>query len=145
MRADFYQLGDETAERTIPLLASKIKEAGGKLLVVSGDPAQLEAIGEALWADRPADFLAHGMAGAAHAARQPVLLSQDCTAANGARLVMFADGLWRDEGTGFERAFLLFGAAALEGARAAWRALGEREDVERRFWKREGGKWVEGP
>jgi DNA polymerase-3 subunit chi len=145
MRADFYQLGGEAVEKTIPLLASKIKEAGGRLLVVSDDPAQLTAIGDALWRERPEDFLASGMAGGAHDARQPVLLSRACEAPNGAKLVMFADGVWRDEGTTFERAFLLFGESALQGARAAWRQLGEREDVERRFWKREGGKWVEGP
>ena len=145
MRADFYQLGSETVEKTIPLLASKIKEAGGRLLVVSDDPAQLKAIGDALWRERPGDFLASGFAGGAHDARQPVLLSQACEAPNGAKLVMFADGVWRDRGTEFERAFLLFGESALQGARAAWRQLGEREDVERRFWKRDGGRWVEGP
>ncbi|MBS1239802.1 MAG: polymerase subunit chi [Proteobacteria bacterium] len=145
LRADFYQLGAEPVERTIPLLASKIKEAGRKLLVVSEDAAQLRAIGDALWAERPEEFLASGRAGEAHAERQPILLSRDCTAANGARLAMFADGVWRDEGADFERVFLLFGDAALAGARAAWRMLGEREDAERRFWKREGGRWVEGP
>ncbi|WEK46623.1 MAG: DNA polymerase III subunit chi [Candidatus Andeanibacterium colombiense] len=145
MRADFYQLGGETVEQTIPLLASKIKDAGGRLLVVSDDPAQLEAVGEALWRERPDDFLANGTAGGEHDARQPILLSHRCDAPNGARLVMFADGLWRDEGVGFDRAFLLFGEATLAGARAAWRTLGEREDIERRFWKREGGRWVEGP
>jgi DNA polymerase-3 subunit chi len=145
MRADFYQLGGEPVERTIPLLASKVKEAGGKLLVVSDDAAQLKAIGDALWSERPQDFLANGVAGGAHDARQPILLSQTCEAANDARLVMFADGLWRDEAAGFERSFLLFGEATLDGARSAWRKLGEREDVERRFWKRDGGRWVEGP
>jgi len=145
LRADFYQLGGETVEKTIPLLASKIKEGGGRLLVVSDDPAQLKAIGDALWGERPEDFLASGMAGGAHDARQPILLSHACQAINDAWLVMFADGIWRDEGTEFDRAFLLFGEATLTGARAAWRKLGEREDIERRFWKREGGRWVEGP
>ncbi len=81
MRADFYRLGDEPAERAIPLLAAKVKEAGGRLLVVSGDPAQLRAIGEALWTERPGDFLANGIAGGAHDARQPILLSGTCDAA----------------------------------------------------------------
>ena len=105
----------------------------------------MKAIGDALWAERPEDFLASGMAGGAHDARQPILLSQACEAPNDARLVMFADGVWRDEGTQFDRAFLLFGEATLTGARAAWRSLGEREEVERKFWKREGNRWIEGP
>lgn len=145
MRADFYQLGDEPVEKTIPLLASKIKDAGGRLLVVSEDASQLKAIGDALWSERPEDFLANGIAGGTQDARQPILLSQQCDASNEARLVMFADGLWRDEAAAFDRAFLLFGEATLSGARAAWRSLGEHEDVERKFWKREGGRWVEGP
>jgi len=151
MRVDFYQLGAELPERTIPLLAAKALQAGERLLVVSALEDQLRAIGDALWADSPQDFLANGMAGGPHDARQPILLSPNCQPANGARLVMFADGEWRDEalgGTGetpFTRAFLLFGDAALQGARACWRMLGERDDVERRFWKLENGRWREGP
>lgn len=145
MRADFYQLGGEAVERVIPVLAARVKANGVRLLVVSEDAAQLKAIGDALWAERPDDFLANGMAGGTHDARQPILLAQTCESSNGAELVMFADGIWRDEATRFERALLLFGEATLDGARAAWRKLGEHEDIERRFWKREGGKWIEGP
>jgi DNA polymerase III subunit chi len=145
MRADFYQLGGEPAEQTIPLLAAKIRQSGERLLVVSDDPAQLGAIADSLWTERPEDFLANGMAGGPHDALQPILLSADCIAANGARMIMFADGIWREESAGFDRAFLLFDEATLQGARAAWRALGEHEEIERKFWKREGGRWVEGP
>lgn len=145
MRVDFYLLSRDPVERAIPPLAAKVMAAGERLLVVSADEAQLRLIGDALWTDRPGDFLANGLAGEAQAGRQPILLSQGCEAANGARMVMFADGLWRDEGLEFARAFLLFGDAALEGARACWRQLGLREDVERRFWKQDGGKWREGP
>ena len=145
MRVDFYQLGEEPVEQTIPLLAARVRQAGERLLIVSADPAQLGQIGQALWAGRGEDFLANGLAGQAHAQRQPVLLSGECVAENGARMVMLADGAWREEAAGFERAFLLFGEAALAGARNTWRTLGEREDVERRFWKREAGKWREGP
>jgi DNA polymerase-3 subunit chi len=41
--------------------------------------------------------------------------------------------------------FFLFDDATLQGARACWRMLGEREGVDRRFWKQQDGKWVEGP
>lgn len=145
MRVDFYQLGTEAAERTVPLLAAKVRQAGEKLLVVSREETQLRAVSSALWAEAGEEFLAHGFAGEPHAARQPILLGPDCDAANGARMVMFADGQWRDEGTAFSRAFLLFGDAAIEGARGAWRQLGNAEDVERRFWKLENGRWREGP
>jgi len=145
MRVDFYQLSRDPAEAVIPLIARATRNEGKRLLVVSADDAELSRIGEALWERLPDAFLANGKAGEPHADRQPVLLSTGCAAENGARYVAFADGAWREEGHGFERAFLLFGEAALPGARACWRMLGEREGIERRFWKQEGGKWREGP
>lgn len=145
MRVDFYQLAGAPPEQVVPLIARAARKQGERLLVVSSDEAQLGRIGEALWARLPEAFLAHGRAGEKHAPRQPILLSRGCEAENGAKLVAFADGAWREEGEGFERAFLLFGRAEIEAARACWRMLGEREDVERRFWKQEGGRWVEGP
>ena len=145
MRVDFYQLSRDPAELVVPLIARATAQAGERLLVVSADDAQLARIDKALWERLPDAFLAHGNAGEKHAARQPTLLAQTCTPENAARYIAFADGQWRDEADGFERAFLLFDDATLGGARACWRMLGEREAVERRFWKQEGGKWREGP
>jgi DNA polymerase-3 subunit chi len=144
MRVDFYQLGGTPAESAVPAIVAKARQAGARVLVVSADQAQLGRMGDALW-ERADAFLAHGKAGEKHAARQPVLLSAGCTPENNAGLIVFADGQWRDEGLGFERALLFFGEAELTAARACWRMLGEREEIERRFWKQEGGKWVEGP
>ena len=87
-------------------------------------------------------FLAHGEAGGPHDARQPILLSEAMEPANGASFVLLADGRWRDA-EGFERAFLLFGEETLAEARACWRMLGEREGLERRYWRQEGGRWVQ--
>ena len=145
MRVDFYQLSRDPAEAVVPLIARASRGEGERLLVVSGDEAELSRIGDALWERLPQAFLANGRAGEPHADRQPVLLSQECKAENGARYVALADGMWRDECAGFARAFLLFGDARLDDARACWRMLGLREDVERRFWKQDGGKWREGP
>lgn len=145
MRVDFYQLSRDPVEAVLPLIARATRAAGERLLVVSGDEPALGRIDEALWERLPEAFLAHGKAGEAHAARQPILLSQGCEAANGARFIALADGRWREEADGFERVFLLFGEAELDGARACWRMLGEREDAERKFWKQDGGKWREGP
>ena len=145
MRVDFYQLSRDPAEAVIPVLAANTHKAGERLLVVSGDDDQLAAVSKALWSHTPDSFLAHGAAGGPHDARQPVLLSDHAEAANGARFVILADGLWRDGADRFERVFLLFGEAALDGARACWRMLGERDDAERKFWVQDGGKWREGP
>ena len=145
MRVDFHLLSSGTVEAALPRIARSVKGAGERLLVVSDDAEQLAALDKALWEQFPEDFLAHGRAGEAHAARQPLLLGETCAAENAASFVAFADGQWRDEGFDFERAFLFFDNRTLDAARGTWRMLGEREDVERHFWKQEGGRWVEGP
>ncbi len=144
MRVDFYQLGNLSAEAALPQLARQTLKIGERMLVVSADEAQLARIGAVLWEAKDS-FLANGMAGGDHDARQPILLAPSAEPANGARFVALADGEWRDEALVFERAFLLFSAATLDGARGAWRALGDKDGVERRFWKRDGARWVEGP
>jgi DNA polymerase-3 subunit chi len=145
MRVDFYQLSRDPAEAALPLIARAALNAGERLLVVSGDEAQLGRIGDLLWAKLPESFLAHGRAGAPHAERQPILLSGQAEPGNGARFMALADGVWREGAAPFARTFLLFGEATLQPARDCWRMLGEREGIERKFWKQEGGKWVEGP
>ena len=64
---------------------------------------------------------------------------------NGARFVAIADGVWRDAAPAFARTFYIFGDDTLHGARECWVMLGKRGGVERRFWKQQGSKWVEGP
>lgn len=145
MRVDFYLLSRDPVETALPQIARAVKVAGERLLVVSEAADQLAAIDQALWEQFPEAFLAHGRAGEAHAERQPLLLSADCDAANGARHIAFADGVWRDAAFGFERAFLFFDQQTIGQARDCWRMLGDRPDVERHFWKQEGGRWVEGP
>ena len=63
-------------------------------------------------------------------------------AINGARNVALADGVWREEALAFERAFHFFDEERIREARAAWKALADRDGVERRYWKQnEAGRW----
>lgn len=141
MKVDFYQLSRDPAEQVVPLLARNTLALGERLLVVSADPGQLGRIEEALWA-RPDSFLANGRAGGEHDTRQPVLLSGDTGAGNGARYVVLADGGWRDEVEAFERVFLLFDGSTIDDARGTWRKLDGREGMERSYWRQDGGKWI---
>jgi len=145
MRVDFYQLSDDPAEAALPLIARATLKAGERLLVVSGDEVQRGRISEALWSRLPDSFLAHGETGGLHDDRQPILLSDRPEAANGARYLAIADGTWREGEPPFERVFYLFGEETLQPARDCWRMLGNRDGLERRFWKQQDGKWVEGP
>ena len=141
-RVGFYLTGAQPVERVLPLIARAAKRQDQRMLVVSGDEALLDRLDKALWEQCPEDFLAHGRADAPHAERQPVLLSNDCAAANGARLVALADGQWREEAEGFDRALLFFEEAGRAAARQAWRLFDGRTDVTREFHELENGRWV---
>lgn len=145
MRVDFYHLTRDPAEKLVPMLAGKCLQAEARVLLVSRDVIQCAAISKALWTDDPASFLAHDFAGSDQEVDQPILISDRCEAANGATFVILSDGLWRDEALQFDRAFLLFTAEEIDGARATWRDLSAKDDVTPRYWKQDGGRWVEGP
>lgn len=144
MQVDFYQLTRDPAEKVLPPIAQRVLDGGGRLLVV-GDNAQLDTISVALWNAKPDSFLAHAKAGEGDDAHQPILLSSEPVAANLAKFIALADGIWRDEALEFDRAFYLFSPDATDNARTAWRALGDKGGVERRYWKQDGGRWVQGP
>jgi DNA polymerase-3 subunit chi len=143
MQVDFYQLTRDPAEKILPVIAQRVLDDDGRLLIVSDDSAQLDVISSALWAAKADSFLAHSMAGEGDDALQPILLSDNVEAANKARFVVIADGNWRPIEKDFDRIFYLFLPSHTDNARAAWRNLSE--GVERRYWKQDGGKWVQGP
>ena len=143
MQVDFYQLTRDPAEKVLPFIAQRILDDKGRLLIVSDDSVQLDAISSSLWTAKADSFLAHAKAGEGNDALQPILLSEKIEASNGARFVAIADGNWRPVERNFDRVFYLFPPNQTDNARAAWRSLGE--GVERRYWKQDGGKWMQGP
>ena len=142
MRLGFYLTGSQPLERVLPLIARAALGQEQRMLVVAEDAGLLDRLDRALWEGKAEDFLPHGRADAPHADRQPVLLSTTCAPANGAKLVALADGGWRDEAEGFERALLLFGEEQRAEARQTWRRFDGREDVTREFFELENGKWT---
>lgn len=145
MRVDFYHLTRDPADKLVPMLASKSLAVGKKLVLLSQDQARRAALSDALWSAEPASFLAHDFGGSERQAEQPILISDQCEAANGASYIILSDGLWREEALNFERAFFLFTADQIDHARTVWRDLKAKDDVTPRYWKQDGGRWVEGP
>lgn len=145
MRIDFYHLTAKPLEQVLPSICEKLLVGGERLLIVAGE-RQAESLDRHLWAYSPESFLPHGRAAAPREAEQPILVGSGSTAANGARNIALADGEWRDEALTFERIFYFFDGATIDGARAAWKKLKDREGAERHYWKQdENGRWVEGP
>ncbi len=142
MQVDFYHLTRSPLDRVLPRIAERIVGDGGRLLVVVRDAAQAAAIDKLLWSYSPDSFLPHAVAAAGEDAAQPVLIATDVAPSNAARHVALVDGEWRDEALSFDRAFHFFDEGAIGEARAVWKALADREGVERRYWKQlETGGW----
>jgi len=143
MQVDFYQLAGTPAEEVIASIAGKLLGEQSRLLIIAEDEAALVRLDRQLWDQGSTGFLPHGVAGGADDARQPILLTKTPDAPNMARNILIADGNWRDAALNYDRAFYLFDAGSLQGARTAWKLLAGREDVDRRFWAQDDrGKWV---
>lgn len=142
MIVDFYHLTATPLERVLPSIAEKVLASGERLLVVA-EPGLLARLDEQLWSFSKDSFLPHGRD---RPQTQPVLLSSEPEAANGAANVALADGRWREAALGFARTFFFFDDDGRGEAREVWRALKARPEVEARYWKQdERGKWLEGP
>ncbi|MBV9747771.1 MAG: DNA polymerase III subunit chi [Acetobacteraceae bacterium] len=145
MRIDFYHLTATPLERVLPSIAERLLAGGERLLVVAR-PEQVEVLNQSLWTYAEESFLPHGARGGGRDGDQPVLIGSEVEPANGARNIALADGTWRDDALGFERAFYFFDSGTIEGARGAWRDLKGRGEAELHYWKQDGrGRWVEGP
>jgi DNA polymerase-3 subunit chi len=144
MLVDFYHLAHSPIEKVLPRICERLIEKGERLLVV-GEADVLRTLDEQLWSYAPEAFLPHGRSDAPGAEKQPILLSEGLEPVNHARNVALADGVWREEALHFERTFYFFSDAQLNRARGAWRGLKDHPEAEPRYWKQEGGKWVQGP
>lgn len=143
MQVDFYHLTQLPLERALPRIAERVVEAGGRLLIVASEASQRARLDQLLWTYAPDSFLPHGQAGGPDDDRQPILIAGEAEqAANGARNIALADGIWREAALGFDRAFHFFDEDRIAEARAAWKDLAGREGVERNYWKQNAqGRW----
>ena len=142
MQVDFYHLTATPLDRVLPQIAERVVAGGNRLLVVAGDDEQAAQLDRLLWSYKPDSFLPHARLGAADDAAQPILIATDVNAANRARHIALVDGEWRDAALDFDRAFHFFDDEAVRPARLTWRALADRDDVERRYWKQnDAGRW----
>ena len=142
MQVDFYHLTVTPLDRALPQIAEKVLAGGGRLLLVAESEAQRTALDKLLWSYSPESFLPHACAGGEGDADQPILLAETAEPTKGARNIALADGVWRDEALGFDRVFHFFDGERIAEARIAWKALADRDGVERRYWKQnDAGRW----
>jgi len=141
MQVDFYHLTAQPLDRVLPRIAERVVESGGRLLIVAESGDQRTALDKLLWTYNPESFLPHAEAGGDDLI-QPILIAATTDATNSAGNIALADGIWREEALGFDRAFHFFDADRITEARAAWKGLADRDGVERRYWKQgDEGRW----
>ena len=119
----FYHLTRTGAEHALPLLLNRTLAAGQRAVVRSPDAARIGQIDAVLW--ESADFLPHGTAADGDADIQPIWLTTEDAAPNGAKFLFLLDGAQVADLFAYDRVFDLFDGndeAQVEAARARWSA-----------------------
>ncbi|MCV3271929.1 DNA polymerase III subunit chi [Roseobacter sinensis] len=141
----FYHLTRRPLEQTLAMLLSKAQGAGMRVVVRGTDLARMGWLDEKLWLGAEEGFLPHGLAGGAHDAMQPILLTTGLDAPNEAACLMVVDGapVAADEVAQMQRTCVLFDGndpQAVQQARDQWTALTEA-GAAAQYWSEESGRW----
>lgn len=140
----FYHLEARPLEAVIPLLLEKTLERGWRAVVEVGSPERAETLDAHLWTWRDESFIAHGLAGEATDAHQPVLITTGTENPNGATVRFFVDRAVPRDIEGYERVVYMFSGHdpdAVVEARGAWAAL--RGANKLTYWQQEAdGRWT---
>jgi len=119
----FYHLSRSALTRALPRLLSRTLASGQRALVLGATAEGLEALSAALWA-QPA-WLPHGSAADGDPDLQPIWLSLEPEALNGARYLFLTEEAATAALDRFDRVFDLFDGnspAAVAAARERWKA-----------------------
>lgn len=141
----FYHLTRNPLEVTAQMLLERAHQTGWRVTVRGRDPALLARLDETLWLGDKASFLPHGMAGGAHDADQPVLLTSEHACPNDPACLMVIDkaDAAPHEANGLERLWILFDGNdpdATAHARAQWKAV-TAAGVQAEYWSEDSGRW----
>jgi DNA polymerase III subunit chi len=143
--AYFYHLTQRPLVETLTMLLGKAQGAGWRVAVRGTAPDLLAQMDAALWQGPDDGFLPHGLAGGPHDAEQPVLLTTQTDAPNGATCVFSIHGadVTAAEVSTLDRVCILFDGLderALNKARGQWKALKDA-GASAQYWSEESGRW----
>ena len=119
----FYHLTRTGPDKALPQLLGRTLAAGQRAVVLCGDAERLAALDTALWQATDPDWLPHGTAADGDADLQPIWLTSEDAAPNGARFLFLIDGTQSARLDAFDRVFDLFDGndeAAVQAARERW-------------------------
>ncbi|WP_159999613.1 DNA polymerase III subunit chi [Roseomonas sp. 18066] len=118
----FYHLTRTPMEAALPKLLGRVLGTGGRAVVRLSEAARLASLDASLWLCPDPDWLPHGTA---EPAMQPIFLTLDDTAPNGAKFLFLVDGADSAKLAEYDRVFDLFDGQddqAVHAARARWTA-----------------------
>jgi DNA polymerase III subunit chi len=144
-KALFYHLTRDPLEVTVANLCTRALQAGWRVAIRGRSIDQLDRLDQALWLGDKASFLPHGLAGGAHDADQPILLTRAPDSPNSPNAVMSVDqaSISPSEVAALERLWVLFDGAddtAVALARTQWKAM-VSAGVTAEYWSQDSGKW----
>ncbi|MFT8243132.1 DNA polymerase III subunit chi [Roseomonas sp. BN140053] len=143
----FYHLTRTPLEQALPRLLGRVLEGGGRAVVRCAGPERLAALDASLWLSQDPDWLPHGTPATGQAERQPIWLTTEDEAPNGAKFLFLVDGATSDRLASFDRVLDLFDgndAAATAGARDRWRQA-KAAGHTLTYWRQGARGWEKGP
>lgn len=121
----FYHLTRSGLADALPRLLGRTLEAGERAVVRCGSPERMAALDTALWLCADPVWLPHATPATGQAEMQPIWLTTEDEAPNGARFLFLVDGAESARLAEFTRVFDLFDGndeAQVIEARARWRS-----------------------
>jgi DNA polymerase-3 subunit chi len=139
----FYHLTRTPMEQALPKLLGRVLAQSGRAVVRLGDPLRLAALDTSLWLSADPDWLPHGTPQTGDPDLQPIWLTTEDEAPNGARFLFLVDGADSARLGEYDRVFDLFDGgddAAVAAARARW-AAGKAAGHVLTYWQQGARGW----
>lgn len=124
----FYHLTRTGADQALAPLLGRTLAAGERAVVRLGSAERMAALDAALWLVAEPDWLPHAAPPSADSDLQPIWLTTDDDAPNGASFLFLIDGATSAQLDAYKRVFDLFDGAddaAVAAARGRWAAAKE--------------------
>ena len=146
----FYHLTRSRLEAVLPKLLGRVLDSGGRAQILLSSAERLAALDAALWLANDPDWLPHGSAASGQADLQPIWLTTEDAAedgaANGARFLFLLEGCESARLDRFDRVLDLFDGGdkqALAAARRRWKAAKEAGHT-LTYWQQGTRGWEKG-
>jgi DNA polymerase-3 subunit chi len=142
----FYHLTRTSLDVALPRLLGRVLAAGGRAVVKAASEERVAALDTALWLCPDPDWLPHGTRATGEAELQPIWLTTEDEAPNGARHLFLVEGAQSGRLDAFERVFDLFDGrdeAAVVAARQRW-AAAKAAGHALTYWRQTERGWEKG-